>query len=110
MIPERAVAPLAGAWIETAAHQGRPIYRLVAPLAGAWIETRRCDGLARGSGVAPLAGAWIETMNIGQHHALMASRPSRARGLKPCYRQDIEQYEKSRPSRARGLKQIIVPN
>ena len=37
----RPVAPLAGAWIETAAAKGATIASVVAPLAGAWIETRQ---------------------------------------------------------------------
>ena len=57
----RLVAPLAGAWIETALRDIRRREKVVAPLAGAWIET----GLPRISAtlpfVAPLAGAWIET-------------------------------------------------
>ena len=79
-----AVAPLAGAWIETLL--GVPLWGVpvVAPLAGAWIETvglsasplrsgshpLRVRGLKqlgivhlqKGYGVAPLAGAWIETL------------------------------------------------
>ena len=34
---------------------------LVAPLAGAWIETAKVCPLAFVPAVAPLAGAWIET-------------------------------------------------
>ena len=33
----------------------------VAPLAGAWIETSPCLKKAKSNQVAPLAGAWIET-------------------------------------------------
>jgi len=36
----RYVAPLAGAWIETAVGQGESVTSLIALLAGAWIETR----------------------------------------------------------------------
>ena len=36
-----AVAPLAGAWIETISRQIRAVSWYVAPLAGAWIETMR---------------------------------------------------------------------
>ena len=37
---------------------------LVAPLAGAWIETAASLVLAKLDNVAPLAGAWIETGSI----------------------------------------------
>ena len=80
-----AVAPRAGAWIETipprpAAGVGsmsRPVrarglkpycsccccLRMpVAPRAGAWIETSMVPKVQRASNVAPRAGAWIETM------------------------------------------------
>ena len=36
----------------------------VAPLAGAWIETDRVSVHAHVRVVAPLAGAWIETTNL----------------------------------------------
>jgi len=81
---EIAVAPRAGAWIETAATvwssrtdfgsplaQGRGLKRLVwggptpwntvAPRAGAWIETTGTEKLSGYNFVAPRAGAWIET-------------------------------------------------
>ena len=99
------VAPLAGAWIETArnrtrkaAHRrSRPsrarglklltkretITKLeVAPLAGAWIETESSGSINSHSTVAPLAGAWIETASFAPKTLLTPSRPSRARGLK----------------------------
>ena len=37
-----AVAPRAGAWIETAGLGGAAVFWLVAPRAGAWIETVIC--------------------------------------------------------------------
>ena len=37
---------------------------LVAPLAGAWIETARITTRKCGNRVAPLAGAWIETVSM----------------------------------------------
>ena len=37
------------------------ILEAVAPLAGAWIETEPIEPIQTGEGVAPLAGAWIET-------------------------------------------------
>ena len=55
------VAPLAGAWIETLTWLGTGTTAKVAPLAGAWIETNKMTGRPDGRKVAPLAGAWIET-------------------------------------------------
>ncbi len=56
----------------------------VAPHAGAWIETKRRSNKNRLFVVAPHAGAWIETTpNIALLMDDMASRPTRARGLKP---------------------------
>ena len=84
---------------------GRPA--AVAPLAGAWIETDRRHIRHYGNGnVAPLAGAWIETaknVNLAQQ---IASRPSRARGLKHARPLADAEPTMSRPSRARGLKPI----
>ncbi len=80
------VAPLAGAWIETREIRYLSSTFHVAPLAGAWIETIAWSiGLSM-LGVAPLAGAWIETYLMAMSPKSMASRPSRARGLKlPVY-------------------------
>jgi len=57
----QAVAPYAGAWIETIAPIVRPRISQVAPYAGAWIETIAPIVRPRISQVAPYAGAWIET-------------------------------------------------
>ena len=57
------VAPLAGAWIETARGRDSGAKVGVAPLAGAWIETQDGLHLQFSIKVAPLAGAWIETGN-----------------------------------------------
>ena len=123
------VAPRAGAWIETrslaskrASAASRPVRarglklghdRLenldnpVAPRAGAWIET--CIRLRQRTAtlVAPRAGAWIET-KAGADCAEIgaASRPVRARGLKPQHWQRWLWCCTSRPVRARGLKLI----
>ena len=76
------VAPLTGAWIETAKTTLRQSFRRVAPLTGAWIETLLLTQSVRLVAVAPLTGAWIETYcghsltNLGESH------PSRVRGLK----------------------------
>ena len=58
------VAPLAGAWIETAELTRAEISKYVAPLAGAWIETLKMVSDGGSRMVAPLAGAWIETLNM----------------------------------------------
>ena len=76
------VAPLAGAWIETYCRRSNCITVGVAPLAGAWIETPASTIAKNGCFVAPLAGAWIETGEGRAPRQLIASRPSRARGLK----------------------------
>ena len=77
------VAPLVGAWIETAQKSANKQNYKVAPLVGAWIETSSASVQIRGktshpswvrglkhlikqlcltlSKVAPLVGAWIET-------------------------------------------------
>ena len=79
----RAVAPLAGAWIEIFLYLRLPSMLLVAPLAGAWIEIDSSSVKIESLNVAPLAGAWIE---IVFQQALDASHleslPSRERGLK----------------------------
>ena len=55
----------------------------VAPLTGAWIETALPVPHARGGRVAPLTGAWIETIpGTCAWTATRASHPSRVRGLK----------------------------
>ena len=56
-----AVAPHAGAWIETSARSIATGLTSVAPHAGAWIETVGYHVLAAQYIVAPHAGAWIET-------------------------------------------------
>ena len=78
-----AVAPLAGAWIETQ-NGGFLNHKenIVAPLAGAWIETTSLRRVYVVKDVAPLAGAWIETTISRYSQGNPLSRPSRARGLK----------------------------
>ena len=104
----RAVAPLAGAWIEIVVEPTTPgstmslpsrerglkwhVMRTqtwfygVAPLAGAWIEMFSGWKSHRdGAKVAPLAGAWIE-INVSSLGMLpLQSLPSRERGLKSKY-------------------------
>ena len=78
----RAVAPLAGAWIETIPSGSMSGSALVAPLAGAWIETPIGSNYPGCCCVAPLAGAWIETSSILRSRGLFVSHPLRVRGLK----------------------------
>ena len=58
---EHAVAPHAGAWIETSFPVLDVRGECVAPHAGAWIETLFQVAIPANSLVAPHAGAWIET-------------------------------------------------
>ena len=102
------VAPHAGAWIETppAVIQGG-MYNSVAPHAGAWIETSTVfRAFANGDAVAPHAGAWIET-GVLDETALLE------RGVAPhagawietfCLLFDSIVITKSHPTRVRGLK------
>ena len=58
-----AVAPYAGAWIETRIDfEELTEVGKVAPYAGAWIETLRAMIAISSDSVAPYAGAWIETL------------------------------------------------
>ena len=41
LLPQAAVAPHVGAWIETVFHHPPTLHRLVAPHVGAWIETSK---------------------------------------------------------------------
>ena len=56
--------------------------KVVAPLAGAWIETADYADKTNYDIVAPLAGAWIETHCFCISTASCMSLPSRERGLK----------------------------
>ena len=78
----------------------------VAPHAGAWIETTYLTIDVPTAFVAPHAGAWIETSTFKATLASpLASRPTRARGLKPLHAFKRRGQRVSRPTRARGLKQ-----
>ena len=58
----------------------------VAPHAGAWIETFDKDDKPTGSCVAPHAGAWIET-SVSPTHVRCAESPlTQGRGLKRDHR------------------------
>jgi len=54
----------------------------VAPHAGAWIETTIYDDISCLASVAPHAGAWIETLRYVLRCRYKASHPMRVRGLK----------------------------
>jgi len=78
-----AVAPHAGAWIETVTAPDGAAAFAVAPHAGAWIETPARQRPSTTGAVAPHAGAWIETMcRLPHHWMLLSSPPTRGRGLK----------------------------
>ena len=68
------VAPLAGAWIETAITSVLPKQVSVAPLTGAWIETCRTSWSLPPRRVAPFTGAWIETCRTAMTRASVRSR------------------------------------
>ena len=54
----------------------------VAPYAGAWIETTTTESTHSESQVAPYAGAWIETSYAYPLGFWTLSLPTRERGLK----------------------------
>src|SRR5208282_3165788 len=83
---KEAVAPRAGAWIETHRKTLSLAWYKVAPRAGAWIETLFFPNQKPAVIVARRAGAWIETLHAGTRLPLPASRPARARGLKQTCR------------------------
>jgi len=61
-----AVAPVTGAWIETARYGALPDRANVAPVTGAWIETLDARTASATRAVAPVTGAWIETWAMPQ--------------------------------------------
>ena len=79
--------------------------RAVAPHAGAWIETTRdqtclpCRAKSRPMRARGLKQKWSAGCN-----SVFASRPMRARGLKPAVMLHVVTADWSRPMRARGLK------
>src|SRR5690554_7998589 len=77
----------------------------VAPHAGAWIETADRALRSCRSKVAPHAGAWIETSAAPKRWtATMTSHPTRVRGSKPRVRQGADYHSASHPTRVRGSK------
>ncbi len=76
------VAPLAGAWIETASTMARRMAGSSLPSRERGSKLRRCRGCAMDTRVAPLAGAWIETCSPPSAAFWALSLPSRERGSK----------------------------
>ncbi len=78
IINEIAVAPHAGAWIET---PERGLFVAVAntspPTRGRGLKRTTIGGSSGGCTVAPHAGAWIETNIILSPDNVLASRPPR---------------------------------
>ena len=77
-----AVAPRAGAWIETFSPLLIDEFCKVAPRAGAWIETASSSDIFSASRVAPRAGAWIETNYWIVGIIISTSLLAQERGLK----------------------------
>ena len=78
----------------------------VAPPAGAWIETTYQRNLQLDGEVAPPAGAWIETQEVeAAVRQIIESLPLRERGLKHIARPRWWVWYASLPLRERGLKQ-----
>ena len=112
-----AVAPHAGAWIETGPSRARTGTLPVAPHAGAWIETAKVSRhrpthwapLTQGRGlkrvhnrqqrqtpqVAPHAGAWIETTESHSSCCRSKSPLTQGRGLK-----QVEGFLRGRPDQS----------
>ena len=76
----------------------------VAPLAGAWIESA-VTGLTTSNGTSrPSRARGLKGRPCTRHTSSKRSRPSRARGLKARQGENLGRRNASRPSRARGLK------
>ena len=77
----------------------------VAPFTGAWIEICKIGFALAGTLVAPFTGAWIEIkFLLLRYRRLIASHPSRVRGLKLLKSLNSHICKTSHPSRVRGLK------
>ena len=105
---QAAVAPLAGAWIETGRTRQRPCRYLVAPLAGAWIETESWAVMRTFTMSLPSRERGLKLCEISSERHFIMSLPSRERGLKQGKTSDQTCSELSLPSRERGLKQVQV--
>ena len=64
----------------------------VAPYAGAWIETQYAQMANNPNQVAPYAGAWIETAYALFFKRKVVSHPTRVRGLKHLTLEHSRQY------------------
>src|SRR5947199_10605042 len=102
-----AIAPRAGAWIETGRPAAAAFPRSIAPRAGAWIETSRLLASYLSLLIAPRAGAWIETVPERLRNMLAASPLARGRGLKRGVHQEPDSVKVSPLARGRGLKLVI---
>jgi len=82
----------------------------VAPRAGAWIETILPELAMLSARVAPRAGAWIETLVLlTSRVTLSKSHPARVRGLKLLITYIVAMPGvMSHPARVRGLKLLIT--
>ena len=81
----------------------------VAPHAGAWIETPDNKPNLGGTPVAPHAGAWIETLSTRFFIDFdTLSHPTRVRGLKLCAHCQQVLVFWSHPTRVRGLKRLML--
>ena len=107
--PPRAVAPFAGAWIETA-RRADPRHKVPRrPLRGGVDRNFGIGASRRRITVAPFAGAWIETRNTpSSPNTASRSPPSRGRGSKPRGSGLGRRGGGSPPSRGRGSKQKIT--
>ena len=110
-LPDSAVAPPAGAWIETQRSYWQLHPLRVAPPAGAWIETCALMTSENRLPVAPPAGAWIETWRSWTKGTIWPrSHPLRVRGLKPQRCRGYYHPFRSHPLRVRGLKHSGLPS
>ena len=121
-----AVAPRAGAWIETIYTSNGLVPHSVAPRAGAWIETNLGKNApavvsslpARERGlkprpslmnkkimlVAPRAGAWIETNKLPLPDRMLLVAPRAGAWIETLHLQNQPKNQASLPARERGLK------
>ena len=102
------VAPLAGAWIETAVLSSCRRIAVSHPSRVRGLKLRNEKYIGTYVYVAPLAGAWIET-RLHRIRLLrpFESHPSRVRGLKLLLVLQVIFLKLSHPSRVRGLKLSI---
>ena len=105
MLKEKAVAPHAGAWVETRKAAYQKWHDEVAPHVGAWVETIMLSMTqTEGKGSRPMRARGLKLRDWKSSHQTAQSRPMRARGLKLLMRPDASDAAMSRPMRARGLK------